>query len=151
MVNPITDEELARLEELHAAATREHGDGTKHLTHSHTVTREFAHAMYHAFQALRERLRLAEEENERLNADSAKLAWAWNEVQSETASEAADKARLLSAAHACMNSLAWLADRDAKTKALGAAEWLEANNERLDTMNHADVAMQAAAMRERAR
>jgi len=136
MVNPITDEELARLEELHKYATREHGDGTKHLTHSHTVTREFAHALHNAFLALRERLRKAEEENERL----IEVCFGSEGIRPDGDIGPTKE-----------NWSKWLADRDAKMKAEGAAEWLKANNERLDTMNHADVAMEATALRERAR
>lgn len=44
----------------------------------------------------------------------------------------------------------WLLKRDRYTKAIGAAEWLEANNERLDTMNRADVEQEAAKLRQEA-
>ncbi len=46
------------------------------------------------------------------------------------------------------NWSAWLTARDERMKRLGAAEWLEANNERLDTMNRADVETEAAMLRE---
>jgi hypothetical protein len=42
---------------------------------------------------------------------------------------------------------AWLAARDNCMRALGAAEWLEANNERLDTMNRADVEAEVVKLR----
>jgi hypothetical protein len=38
----------------------------------------------------------------------------------------------------------WLAARDAEMKRIGAAEWLEANNDRLDVLNRADVAADSA-------
>jgi hypothetical protein len=41
----------------------------------------------------------------------------------------------------------WLAARDEQMKRIGAAEWLEANNERLDVLNRADVASEAARLR----
>jgi len=40
--------------------------------------------------------------------------------------------------------------RDRRMKLIGAAEWLEANNERLDTMNRADVEEVAAQLRREA-
>jgi len=40
--------------------------------------------------------------------------------------------------------------RDRRMKAIGAAEWLEANSERLDTMNRADVEQEAAKLRQEA-
>lgn len=44
----------------------------------------------------------------------------------------------------------WLLKRDRRMKAIGAAEWLEANNERLDTMNRSDVEEVAAQLRREA-
>jgi hypothetical protein len=100
------------------------------------VTREFAHALHNAFLALRERLRKAEEENERL----IEVCFGSEGIRPDGDIGPTKE-----------NWSKWLADRDAKMKAEGAAEWLKANNERLDTMNHADVAMEATALRERAR
>lgn len=44
----------------------------------------------------------------------------------------------------------WINARDRHTKLIGAAEWLEANNKRLDTMNRADVEQEAAKLRQEA-
>lgn len=68
----------------------------------------------------------AAKELSELRASNAKLAWAWDAVQDEDASRAADKAKTISAAVACLNSLAWLDARDRRMKALGAAEWIRA-------------------------
>lgn len=69
---------------------------------------------------LRQRLEAAERERDEWRADNAYLAWAWNAVQSTTASEAAEKSKLFKAANICLNNVAWLAARDASMKALGA-------------------------------
>ena len=69
-------------------------------------------------------LREAREEIAELRASNAKLAWAWNTVQDEDASRAADGAKVLQAAVVCLNSLAWLDARDRRMKRLGAEEEL---------------------------
>lgn len=45
---------------------------------------------------------------------------------------------------------AWLEARDRRNRLIGAAEWLECNNERLDTMNRSDVQEVAAQLRKAA-
>jgi hypothetical protein len=76
------------------------------------------------YPALAAELREARREVAELRASNAKLAWAWNTVQDENASRAAEGAKVLQAAVACMNSLAWLDARDRRMKAKGAAEWI---------------------------
>lgn len=76
---------------------------------------------WNAFPGLMKRLEAAEraasgvadlrQRLAKVEADRAKLAWAWNEVQSETASKAADKAKLINASIVCLDSLVWLAQQ----------------------------------------
>ena len=71
--NLMTAEQIAELKRLWEYATREHGDGTKHLTHSHTVAREFAHGMFDAFPALIAALEAAEARIDELEAEVEEL------------------------------------------------------------------------------
>ena len=80
--------------------------------------------LHNYYPALAAELREARREVTELRASNAKLAWAWNTVQDENASRAADGAKVLQAAVVCMNSLAWLDARDRRMKALGAVEAL---------------------------
>ena len=71
----------------------------------------------------------------------------------EAAREELRRLREVVTAPTYREALALLAGKDARdrhTKALGAAEWLEANNERLDTMNRSDVEEVAAQLRREA-
>ena len=57
-------------------------------------------------------------------------------------------ARLRAASPLVALAEASLAARDAHMKRLGAAEWLEQNNERLDHMNNWDIEQEAKRLRE---
>lgn len=59
----------------------------------------------------------------------------------------ADVIQVANEALSSTNTSEWLAARDAEQRRIGAAEWLEKNNERLDTMNHWDVIEEASRLR----
>ncbi len=104
-VNPITDTDLLWLDHLHKYPPR-------NLVHPFSAEGH----VWTAYPAIRERLRLAEEEGERLKAANAGLVGTIRKLDPVNLCSWFDD-------YGGEEELAqWLAKRDAKMKALGAAE-----------------------------
>jgi hypothetical protein len=146
-VEPIPDDELKRLDALHAASQ----PGQWRWSENRQAWEDM---LVESYPALRERLRLAEEESERLKAASAErttMAARAQEAMRYLLNGLPANDAIWAAYGNADSARAWLADRDAKMKALGAAEYLEAAAEKRWTLSYTVMQAEAAALRERAR
>lgn len=159
-INPITDEELAELKRLWDA----------------NAMLPFFVTMIDAYPGTIERLRLAEERVDELEAEVEELEHGHEEYETDCkkalvslattfgyewdgdGATADDLREFVEESVRCkthneMPNGKWLADRDRKIKMMGAAEWLEENS-RADWLavdQRERFAQEAAALRERAR
>lgn len=97
------------------------------------------HAMHDQFLALLDELEAAREALSQIY---------WKSI--ELGEDRGDSTINHIAADALRGDTSPLHARDRRMKLIGAAEWLEANNERLDAMNRADVEQEAATLRREA-